>query len=201
MTGAPGRIRTHDPVVRSQVLYPTELRARCGADCTCSTHRRPLTCSRRRPAVGRCRQRSRRFTCTRSANPGTAWARDRRRRQSPAAGGDACGVAQRVGDTLLSYGLASGGMPWVIEPTPASRRGTSLRRQTDAAWRADGEWPRTRAAAVRSDPAPSRRLARASIIRLHLDDRFRAPAGPARLPASSIGRDGCAPAVLRGDGK
>ncbi len=25
--GAPGRIRTHDPLVRSQVLYPTELRA------------------------------------------------------------------------------------------------------------------------------------------------------------------------------
>ena len=28
--GAPGRIRTHDPLVRSQVLYPTELRAHCG---------------------------------------------------------------------------------------------------------------------------------------------------------------------------
>ena len=27
-SGAPGRIRTHDPLVRSQVLYPTELRAR-----------------------------------------------------------------------------------------------------------------------------------------------------------------------------
>ena len=26
--GAPGRIRTSDPLVRSQVLYPTELRAR-----------------------------------------------------------------------------------------------------------------------------------------------------------------------------
>ncbi len=26
-TGAPGRIRTHDPLVRSQVLYPSELRA------------------------------------------------------------------------------------------------------------------------------------------------------------------------------
>ena len=26
--GAAGRIRTHDPLVRSQVLYPTELRAR-----------------------------------------------------------------------------------------------------------------------------------------------------------------------------
>ena len=25
--GAPGRIRTRDPLVRSQVLYPTELRA------------------------------------------------------------------------------------------------------------------------------------------------------------------------------
>ena len=36
MCGAPGRIRTHDPLVRSQVLYPTELRARCGANCTCS---------------------------------------------------------------------------------------------------------------------------------------------------------------------
>ncbi len=28
MVGAPGRIRTADPLVRSQVLYPTELRAR-----------------------------------------------------------------------------------------------------------------------------------------------------------------------------
>ena len=27
LLGAPGRIRTHDPLVRSQVLYPTELRA------------------------------------------------------------------------------------------------------------------------------------------------------------------------------
>ena len=27
MLGAPGMIRTHDPLVRSQVLYPTELRA------------------------------------------------------------------------------------------------------------------------------------------------------------------------------
>lgn len=27
--GAPGRIRTSDHLVRSQVLYPTELRARC----------------------------------------------------------------------------------------------------------------------------------------------------------------------------
>ena len=27
-TGAPGRIRTRDPLVRSQVLYPTELPAR-----------------------------------------------------------------------------------------------------------------------------------------------------------------------------
>src|ERR1700722_6462061 len=27
--GAPGEIRTPDPLVRSQVLYPTELRARC----------------------------------------------------------------------------------------------------------------------------------------------------------------------------
>ena len=26
--GAPGRIRTADPLVRSQILYPTELRAR-----------------------------------------------------------------------------------------------------------------------------------------------------------------------------
>ena len=33
-TGAPGRIRTHDPLVRSQVLYPTELRARCGRNCS-----------------------------------------------------------------------------------------------------------------------------------------------------------------------
>ena len=27
LIGALGRIRTHDPLVRSQVLYPTELRA------------------------------------------------------------------------------------------------------------------------------------------------------------------------------
>gem|GEM_PF-3252959 len=27
--GAPGAIRTPDPLVRSQVLYPSELRARC----------------------------------------------------------------------------------------------------------------------------------------------------------------------------
>src|SRR4030095_9393945 len=27
-TGAPGRNRTHDPLVRSQLLYPAELRAR-----------------------------------------------------------------------------------------------------------------------------------------------------------------------------
>ena len=27
--GAPGEIRTPDPLVRSQVLYPTELRAHC----------------------------------------------------------------------------------------------------------------------------------------------------------------------------
>ncbi len=35
--GAPGRIRTSDPLVRSQMLYPTELRARGGLstdDCT-----------------------------------------------------------------------------------------------------------------------------------------------------------------------
>ena len=28
LNGAPGRIRTSDPLVRSQILYPTELRAR-----------------------------------------------------------------------------------------------------------------------------------------------------------------------------
>ena len=28
LTGAAGRIRTHDPLVRSQVLYPTELQPR-----------------------------------------------------------------------------------------------------------------------------------------------------------------------------
>ncbi len=28
MNGAAGRIRTHDPLVRSQVLYPTELQPR-----------------------------------------------------------------------------------------------------------------------------------------------------------------------------
>ena len=30
--GAPGEIRTPDPLVRSQVLYPTELRAHCVGD-------------------------------------------------------------------------------------------------------------------------------------------------------------------------
>lgn len=30
LSGAPGRIRTRDPLVRSQVLYPTELPAHCG---------------------------------------------------------------------------------------------------------------------------------------------------------------------------
>ena len=34
--GAPGAIRTPDPLVRSQVLYPTELRARCQ---TCKANR------------------------------------------------------------------------------------------------------------------------------------------------------------------
>ena len=29
LIGAPGAIRTPDPLVRSQILYPTELRARC----------------------------------------------------------------------------------------------------------------------------------------------------------------------------
>jgi hypothetical protein len=29
INGAPGRIRTSDPLVRSQILYPTELRALC----------------------------------------------------------------------------------------------------------------------------------------------------------------------------
>ena len=32
--GAPGRIRTRDPLVRSQVLYPTELPAREVELCT-----------------------------------------------------------------------------------------------------------------------------------------------------------------------
>ena len=32
--GAPGRIRTRDPLVRSQVLYPTELPARGVKLCT-----------------------------------------------------------------------------------------------------------------------------------------------------------------------
>ena len=30
--GAPGEIRTPDPLVRSQVLYPAELRARCAEE-------------------------------------------------------------------------------------------------------------------------------------------------------------------------
>ena len=34
--GAPGRIRTRDPLVRSQVLYPTELPARRVKLCTVS---------------------------------------------------------------------------------------------------------------------------------------------------------------------
>ena len=45
-TGAPGRIRTHDPLVRSQVLYPTELRARRAANYS----RRPLLRESRRVA-------------------------------------------------------------------------------------------------------------------------------------------------------
>jgi hypothetical protein len=32
--GAPGRIRTSDPLVRSQMLYPTELRAHVAGDAT-----------------------------------------------------------------------------------------------------------------------------------------------------------------------
>ena len=31
--GAPGRIRTSDPLVRSQMLYPAELRAHACEDC------------------------------------------------------------------------------------------------------------------------------------------------------------------------
>jgi hypothetical protein len=31
-SGAPGEIRTPDPLLRRQTLYPTELRARCYAD-------------------------------------------------------------------------------------------------------------------------------------------------------------------------
>jgi hypothetical protein len=33
-SGAPGRIRTSDPLVRSQMLYPTELRAHIAWDAT-----------------------------------------------------------------------------------------------------------------------------------------------------------------------
>ena len=34
--GAPGAIRTPDPLVRSQILYPTELRVRCKSlACAC----------------------------------------------------------------------------------------------------------------------------------------------------------------------
>jgi hypothetical protein len=33
MSGAPGRIRTSDPLVRSQMLYPTELRAHIAWAC------------------------------------------------------------------------------------------------------------------------------------------------------------------------
>ena len=40
--GAPGAIRTPDPLVRSQVLYPTELRARCISERRASyTHPNP----------------------------------------------------------------------------------------------------------------------------------------------------------------
>ncbi len=45
VSGAPGRIRTHDPLVRSQVLYPTELRARRIHDAKQLTVRRPSTLS------------------------------------------------------------------------------------------------------------------------------------------------------------
>jgi hypothetical protein len=38
--GAPGEIRTPDPLVRSQVLYPTELRARREDECVCGSERR-----------------------------------------------------------------------------------------------------------------------------------------------------------------
>ena len=49
MGGAPGRIRTHDPLVRSQVLYPTELRARRGTHNTMSRGRPPGQADCRRP--------------------------------------------------------------------------------------------------------------------------------------------------------
>ena len=36
MDGAAGRIRTHDPLVRSQVLYPTELQPHWAQIITCT---------------------------------------------------------------------------------------------------------------------------------------------------------------------
>ena len=36
--GTPGGIRTHDPLIRSQVLYPAELRARTAFDACLSYH-------------------------------------------------------------------------------------------------------------------------------------------------------------------
>lgn len=38
--GAPGRIRTSDPLIRSQVLYPAELRALIQIDVTLCSWRR-----------------------------------------------------------------------------------------------------------------------------------------------------------------
>src|SRR5215212_5423171 len=51
VVGAPGRIRTHDPLVRSQVLYPTELRARCGRNCSRVANAGPNGGPRRSPRV------------------------------------------------------------------------------------------------------------------------------------------------------
>ena len=42
LSGAPGEIRTPDPLVRSQVLYPTELRAHCRVEADDYTD---LTCA------------------------------------------------------------------------------------------------------------------------------------------------------------
>ena len=53
MLGAPGRIRTHDPLVRSQVLYPTELRALLCVEITTTTKKLSLT-------LYHCRQLARR---------------------------------------------------------------------------------------------------------------------------------------------
>jgi hypothetical protein len=56
--GAPGRIRTSDPQIRSLVLYPAELRARASAECAhkaAHSYRVQAELARRRVPVGSAR--------------------------------------------------------------------------------------------------------------------------------------------------